>query len=180
MVMSPATVQVSSSQPGAPINRADSADVMKMPDPIIEPITIIVASTGPRARTRPVLTFVGEAVGFPETTPSPATEADRFSILSFIWKTSAPELLPLLSQAASAMSARVPPLLVCRHAGKLFLPVHRHLLHRLIALSLRATFAGRGRRPRPDRAARRPADFLERVGHRSGICGRRRLPKPRA
>jgi hypothetical protein len=26
---------------------------MKMPDPIIEPITIIVASTGPSARTSP-------------------------------------------------------------------------------------------------------------------------------
>src|SRR5438067_2676158 len=128
IVIKPATAHANSNQPGAPINRADSADVMKMPEPIIEPITIIVASTGPRARTRPVPTFVGEAVGFPRTTSSTPREADRFSILSFIWKTSALELLPLLSQAANAMSARIPPLPVCRHAGKLFLPVHRHLL----------------------------------------------------
>ena len=53
IVIKPATAQASNNQPGAPINRADSADVMKMPDPIIEPITIIVASTGPRARTSP-------------------------------------------------------------------------------------------------------------------------------
>src|SRR5256714_10771667 len=46
------------SQPGAPLNRDVSAEVMKIPDPIIEPITIIVASTGPSARTRTV--FCGD------------------------------------------------------------------------------------------------------------------------
>jgi hypothetical protein len=53
IVINPATAHASSSQPGAPINRADSAEVMKMPDPIIEPITIMVASSGPSARTSP-------------------------------------------------------------------------------------------------------------------------------
>src|SRR5947207_1003165 len=42
-----------SSQPGAPLSRDDSADVIKIPEPIIDPITIMVASTGPRARTSP-------------------------------------------------------------------------------------------------------------------------------
>src|SRR5437879_12292008 len=51
----PAIPHASSSQPGAPLSRDDSADVIKIPDPIIEPITIIVASIGPSARTRLVL-----------------------------------------------------------------------------------------------------------------------------
>src|SRR5881396_2456078 len=65
MVSSPATAQASSSQPGAPINRADSADVMKIPDPIIEPTTIMVASIGPRARTSCVFSrlIFGEGSG---------------------------------------------------------------------------------------------------------------------
>jgi hypothetical protein len=50
IVSTAATTQANSSQPGAPINRADSAEVMKIPEPIIDPITIIVASSGPRAR----------------------------------------------------------------------------------------------------------------------------------
>src|SRR5262249_62309529 len=52
IVSKPASPHASNSQPGAPLNRDDSADTMKMPDPIIEPMTIIVASIGPRARTR--------------------------------------------------------------------------------------------------------------------------------
>src|SRR5438094_1014186 len=52
IVSKPATAHARSNQPGAPINRADSADVIKMPDPIIEPITIMVASIGPRARSK--------------------------------------------------------------------------------------------------------------------------------
>src|SRR5713226_10657561 len=54
IVSKPATAHASSNHPGAPINRDDSADVIKMPEPIIEPITIMVASIGPRARTRPL------------------------------------------------------------------------------------------------------------------------------
>src|SRR5438067_8832165 len=52
MVNKPATAHARRSQPGAPLNRDDSAEVIKMPEPIIEPITIIVASIGPSARTR--------------------------------------------------------------------------------------------------------------------------------
>src|SRR6266550_2952048 len=53
IVINPATAQASSSQPGAPINRADSAEVIKTPEPIIDPITIMVASSEPSARTSP-------------------------------------------------------------------------------------------------------------------------------
>jgi hypothetical protein len=48
--MIPAMTQASRSQPGAPINRVDSAEVMKMPEPIIDPITIMVAASGPSPR----------------------------------------------------------------------------------------------------------------------------------
>jgi hypothetical protein len=50
-VSNPATIHVNNNQPGAPINRDDSAETMKIPDPIIEPITIMVASSKPRPRT---------------------------------------------------------------------------------------------------------------------------------
>src|SRR5947208_8397259 len=53
IVSKPAIAHASSNQPGAPLSRDDSADVIKMPEPIIDPITIIVASIGPSARTRP-------------------------------------------------------------------------------------------------------------------------------
>src|SRR5687767_989636 len=49
--MNPASAQAPNNQPGAPINRDDSAEVIKIPDPIIEPITIIVPSSRPRPRT---------------------------------------------------------------------------------------------------------------------------------
>src|SRR5438270_13619476 len=49
-VISPARAQARRSQPGAPTSRADSADVMKMPEPIIAPMTSIVASSNPRSR----------------------------------------------------------------------------------------------------------------------------------
>ena len=44
-VIMPASSHASSSQPGAPRRRADSADTMNIPLPIIEPTTIVVAST---------------------------------------------------------------------------------------------------------------------------------------
>src|SRR5207244_1224933 len=50
-VISPESPQAASSQPGDPTSRADSAEVMKIPDPIIDPITIIVASVSPSPRT---------------------------------------------------------------------------------------------------------------------------------
>src|SRR5438034_1119135 len=54
IVSTPAITHASKSHPGAPLKRADSADVMKMPEPIIDPITIMVASIGPSARTKPL------------------------------------------------------------------------------------------------------------------------------
>src|SRR6266404_3596361 len=53
MVSKPAIAQARSNHPGAPDNRAVSAEVIKIPEPIIEPTTIIVASTGPSVRIRP-------------------------------------------------------------------------------------------------------------------------------
>ena len=49
---SPPGPRPASSQPGAPTSRADSAEVMKMPEPIIAPMTIIVASSTPRSRCK--------------------------------------------------------------------------------------------------------------------------------
>src|SRR6185369_554010 len=55
MVSTPASAHAISSQPGEPTSRDDSAEVMKIPDPIIEPTTIIVASS----RLRPRTSFAG-------------------------------------------------------------------------------------------------------------------------
>src|SRR5215203_3882924 len=63
MVSTPASAQATSSQPGEPTRRDDSADVMKIPDPIIEPTTIIVASS----RLRPRTSFVGDSLGIRST-----------------------------------------------------------------------------------------------------------------
>jgi hypothetical protein len=51
MVITPARAHAASNQPGDPTRRDDSADVMKMPEPIIEPTTIMVASSKVRPRT---------------------------------------------------------------------------------------------------------------------------------
>src|SRR6266853_1693441 len=45
--------QAASSPPVEPVCRAISADTMKIPDPIIDPTTIIVESNRPRPRTNP-------------------------------------------------------------------------------------------------------------------------------
>src|SRR5215213_9902337 len=58
MVSTPASAQAMISQPGEPTRRDDSAEVMKIPDPIIEPTTIVVASSRLRPRTR----FVGDSL----------------------------------------------------------------------------------------------------------------------
>ncbi len=51
-----------SSQPALPTCLAMSADTMKMPDPIIEPTTTIVASYRPSPRVNSVSRAVGDAV----------------------------------------------------------------------------------------------------------------------
>src|SRR6202171_1657264 len=53
MVIKPVINQTTISNPGLFTCRAMSADTMKMPDPIIEPATIMVASSGPRLLTNP-------------------------------------------------------------------------------------------------------------------------------
>src|ERR1019366_10122613 len=45
--------QAASSPPVEPVCRAMSADTMKMPEPIIDPATIMVESNRPRPRTKP-------------------------------------------------------------------------------------------------------------------------------
>ena len=53
-VSTPVTSQTTSSQPGAPTCRAMIEETMKMPEPIIEPATIIVESSRPKPRMKPV------------------------------------------------------------------------------------------------------------------------------
>src|SRR5215212_5622735 len=52
IVSTPASAHAANSQPGEPTSRDDSAEVMKIPEPIIEPTTIIVASSRLRPRSR--------------------------------------------------------------------------------------------------------------------------------
>src|SRR5579884_3451007 len=52
-VMMPLTTHDSRKSPGEPTSRAISAATMKMPDPIIEPMTIVVQSSRPSPSTRP-------------------------------------------------------------------------------------------------------------------------------
>src|SRR6059058_1160662 len=53
MVSSPVRTQVRRSPPAEPVWREISAATMKMPEPIIDPTTIIVPSNKPMARTKP-------------------------------------------------------------------------------------------------------------------------------
>ena len=56
------TIHVASSHPGLPTCLVISADTMKIPDPIIEPITIIVESANPRPRWNSVSGAVASAL----------------------------------------------------------------------------------------------------------------------
>ena len=47
-----ANAQATSNHPGEPTSFEDSAETRKIPDPIIDPTTIMVASIRPRPRTR--------------------------------------------------------------------------------------------------------------------------------
>jgi hypothetical protein len=53
MVIKPVVNQTTISNPGLFTCREMSADTMKMPEPIIDPATIMVASSGPRLLTNP-------------------------------------------------------------------------------------------------------------------------------
>src|SRR5213078_3078664 len=92
IVIKPATAQAPTNQPGAPVSRADSAEVMKIPEPIIEPTTIMVASSGPRPRT-----------SLPRSTcASPFMAVER-----------APRSLPPRVRGDPATGAQTPPLAGC-------------------------------------------------------------------
>ena len=52
------TAQVIISKPAGRTCRAISAETMKMPEPIMEPITIVVALKSPNAFANPVPCFV--------------------------------------------------------------------------------------------------------------------------
>src|SRR5437867_2907738 len=54
MVKRPVMTQVRMRPPAEPTCRAMSAETMKMPDPIIDPATIIVESSSPSSRRNPV------------------------------------------------------------------------------------------------------------------------------
>src|SRR5690349_24763198 len=51
IVSTPASAHAASNQPGEPTSRDDSAEVIKIPEPIIDPTTIIVASSRLKPRT---------------------------------------------------------------------------------------------------------------------------------
>src|SRR4026208_1502357 len=51
IVSTPASAQATSNHPGEPTSRDDSAETIKIPDPIIDPTTIMVASSRLSSRT---------------------------------------------------------------------------------------------------------------------------------
>src|ERR1043166_366719 len=57
IVSTPATAHATSSHPGDPTSFDESAETRKIPDPIIDPTTIIVASKRLRPRTKCSLCF---------------------------------------------------------------------------------------------------------------------------
>src|SRR5215207_1746340 len=63
MVSTPVTTPATSSQPGLPTWRAMSAGTMKMPEPIIDPTTTIVASYRPSPRLNSVSSVVATPPG---------------------------------------------------------------------------------------------------------------------
>jgi hypothetical protein len=52
IVSTPAIAQAANNQPGVPTSAEDFAETMKMPDPTIDPITIMVASSRLSPRTK--------------------------------------------------------------------------------------------------------------------------------
>ena len=62
-VRTPVTSQTTSSRPGEPTVRAMSALTMKMPEPIMAPMTIIMASNRDISRLKPPDPASGTGVG---------------------------------------------------------------------------------------------------------------------
>src|SRR4051794_13394860 len=143
MVIKPAMTHVRSSHPGAPMSRVDSAETMKIPEPIIEPTTIMVASTRPRTRTN-------SGSAFP------------FALLVTVFFRE-PESAPARTGGACATRAQIRPRPDCRHAHKLCRPARPHQILRLTESFLRAAFGRRGPLPGSDRAGARQACFKKRA-----------------
>ena len=61
MVSTPVNTQAISIQPGLLMRRDMSAETMKMPEPIMTPITTMVESKSPSPRTNPRSCFMPEA-----------------------------------------------------------------------------------------------------------------------
>src|SRR5882724_704003 len=80
MVKSPVTTQARSSQPAEPTWRVMSAETMKMPEPIIDPATIIVESQVPSSRTKPV--DLSSAAGL--TALAPAGPVSDMAVLPLV------------------------------------------------------------------------------------------------
>src|SRR5579863_561683 len=77
--MSPVIIQAASSPPVDPASRAMSAETMKMPEPIIEPTTIVVESNRPSPRTNPEVSVSAEGA---VTVVVLASDNGRLPILS--------------------------------------------------------------------------------------------------
>src|SRR5215211_7797747 len=88
IVSTPASAQAISNQPGEPTSRDDSADTMKIPEPIIEPTTIIVASS----RLRPRMSLAA-ALGV-------ASGMDRVDIVGAVTACQEKSALPLITSTA--------------------------------------------------------------------------------
>src|SRR5438034_415594 len=87
-----------------------------MPDPIIEPITIMVASIGPRARSKlgallSIFSFISLGQAKVETSLT-------VLLVRIFQKISALELLRLPSQDAPAARVQILPLPVCHRVAK--------------------------------------------------------------
>src|SRR5215210_1773745 len=80
IVMTPASAHAASSQPGAPTSRDDSADTRKIPEPIIDPMTIIVASSGPSSRSS-----VGGGADAPGVSAYGTVDARVIGALTGVW-----------------------------------------------------------------------------------------------
>src|SRR5271165_410028 len=80
IVINPAKAQATKSQPGAPTSRADSAEVIKIPEPIIAPMTSIVASSTPISRCKAAVFadfWCGTASGVVMDGVSPPAESEN-------------------------------------------------------------------------------------------------------
>src|SRR5262245_6287217 len=155
IVSNPAIAHARSSQPGAPLSLDDSADVIKIPEPIIEPITIIVASIGPSVRTRP--------------------DCWRLSTLSLTTNSGALRFSRLRVRVVSAIHARIQLLPAYRYEHKSFRRALRRLGPRPSALCLRVTSAVHAAPLHSDRGATHPVASVEPAIRHSNNCDRRRF-----